>query len=138
VAAPPTVRNLEPVLSLGALRYFTLRGKVYAVPPVSFKLGQRVLDLRIKAISAALSLQNPSTSTKEKQVEYYKTLQRLSSIMGRNAYRVGGQWKILRALRLTRNPFSATTEEELMEIADFFLQGRTKSSVQFSSGIGSG
>lgn len=129
--APPTaarLRNVEPVLSLGETTYFQFRGRAYGVPPLPWKAGQRLLQVQTATLSAAGQV--ALTGDKEAERLYFKGLARIQSILWAYCRPVGRTRRVLRFLRVLRNPFRGATEKELLDHTDFFLQGRTRSVVQ--------
>lgn len=129
--APPTasrLRNVEPVLSLGETTYFQFRGRAYGVPPLPWKPGQRLLQVYNATLTAAGQV--ALTGDKEAEQVYFRGLARIQSILWAYCRPVGRVRRVLRFLRFIRNPFTGASEKEVLELADFFLQGRTRSAVQ--------
>lgn len=131
----PRTKNVEAILSLGSVRYFTFRGTVYGVPPVPFKVGEQILDLHVQVLTLARTIVTTKTSqiSAESSKEYFKALSRLSSVLWKNMRPIGKVRKFIWRIGGMRNPLRGATEMEVKDITDFFLQGRTKSSVQFST-----
>lgn len=128
-AKSPQQRNVEPVLSLGATRYVTIqRLGTYAIPPVSFRAGQRVLSLYSDALE--LAQEAAQYGKKETQIKYFAKLGALARVLWQHIRPVKSSHKLLWRMGLMRNPFMQCSEQELREIISFFLQGRMKSSVQ--------
>lgn len=128
--APPTasrLRNVEPVLSLGETTYFQFRGRAYGVPPLPWKTGERMLQVYTGTLALAADVAR--TGDKKSEREYYRGLSRLQSILWVSCRPVGRIRRALRLLRLHRNPFKGASEKEILELADFFLKGRTRSAV---------
>jgi len=123
----PRQRNVEAVLSLGSTRYLRLHDRAYAIPPVSFTLGQRLLDrsIQVTVLAKRLSI----TGKREDSVEYYLQLSSLAQMMWPYMTPTGGR-KWLKRFHLMRNPLLVASEFEIKDVCDFFLQGRTRSSVQ--------
>lgn len=123
----PRQRNVEAVLSLGATRYFMYRRKTYAVPPVPFKLGQRVLTLYLETTALA---QSAAKGNKQDGIKYFGRLKELVNVMWPHI-RLTRRWKrVFKSLHLYRNPFRDASDLEVLDVTNFFLQGRMKSSVQ--------
>lgn len=129
-ASLPRQRNVEPVLSLSGTRYITIHSihRTLAIPSIPFRLGQRVMDLYINALNQAKDV--ALHGKKDPQDRYFKTLSRLTRILWTHVRPLGRIRRIFWRLGLLRNPLKQCSEQELKEITDFFLQGRTKSSVQ--------
>lgn len=127
-AAPRTLRNVDVVLTLGEMRYITVRHRVYRVAPVPFKLGQQILDLQIRVTTnlTTLALQGKAADA----TDYYRALVTLARIMW-PALRPTKRWRrALKGLHLLRNPLMVASEKELLDLTNFFLQCRMTSSVQ--------
>ena len=127
---PPRPRNLRAILDLGTMTYFTFRGRSYGVPPLPWRLGERILDAWLEVCSHGEQLQ------KEDLPAYYAALDRMVEAMW-EATRPPGRWRRwLKRLGLARNPYRDATEGELAELAVFFLGRRMKSSGQLATGPG--
>jgi hypothetical protein len=113
-------RNVGAVLDLGNLQYYEFRGRAYGVPPVPYKVGQRILGpyLTLRAITQL---------TPENSARYYAALAELPEPLWAHLRPVGRLRRALRRLGLLRNPLEGATDRDLMELADFFLQCRMKS-----------
>lgn len=124
-------RNVEPILSLGDVRYFSYRHGVYRVPPVPFKLGQRVLDSHVKVLAHAKQVAMTGDMAPTKA--YYAELARLARLLWTHIRPTGKFRRLLWRLGLLRNPFAVASEAEMKAVTSFFLQGRMTSSVQYMS-----
>ena len=125
----PTQKNVEVVLALGAARYFTFRNRVFCCPPISFPLGQRVLQVYLQVLASATEV---AQSGGRKQAEsYFAGLRKLARMLWSHVRPARRTGRILRRLHLTKNPFLDASDKEIQELVDFFLQGRMKSNVQF-------
>jgi len=120
---PPQVLNVQQVLDLGNLVYFTFRGRAYGVPPLPYKAGQELMVLWTEA-AAFTKLTGANTA------RYMGLLQRLPRLLWQHTRVVGRIRRWMRRLGLHRNPFLQATEKELVDLASFFLRRRTMSSVQ--------
>lgn len=129
-ASSAPIRNVEPVLSLGEMTYLHFRGRAYGVPPLPWKSGQRMLQVYQTAIANANILATRGDKTAE--TDYFKALAVLQTLLWRHCRPVGLGWRLLRLLRLHRNPFRNATEKEILDHTDFFLQLRMKSNVRSS------
>lgn len=124
---PPRQRNVEAVLALGSTRYFTFHNRVYAIPPVPFQLGQRVLTLYMETTELA---QSAAQGNKHDALLYFARLKMLVKVMWPHI-RMVPRWKrIMKFFGLYRNPFRNASDLEVLDVVNFFLQGRMKSSVQ--------
>ena len=123
-------RNVQAVLALGEVRYFLFRHRTYGVPPLSFKAGQRILDLSIRARTLAHEVS--LTGQKEASQKYFQCLTALARLLWQNTRPLSAWRRRWRMLGLLKNPYLHATELEMRELTDFFLQGRTKSNVQFT------
>lgn len=115
---PPRPLNVREILDLGALIYFTWRGRTYGVPPLPWKAGAALLDAYLEARNAGESL------TRETAAQYYGALGRMAGIMWRSTRSVGRLRRMARRLRLIQNPYRKATEKELADLALFFLGRR--------------
>lgn len=124
----PRTRNIETVLSLGHTRYFLFQGRTYGCPPIPFQLGLRMNELYVHAstLTRALSL----TGRPEDVDEYRKTLRTITKVLWSHIVPARPWRKWFKRFRLMRNPFRRGSEKEIMDVVDFFLEGRMKSSVQ--------
>ena len=124
----PRQRNVEAVLSLGSTRYLRVHRHAYAVAPVPFKLGQRLLEEYVSVTKLAAQLAR--TGNKDDANVYYIGLAKLARMMWPHMRPVGRTRRVLKWLHLLKNPLLSGSEFEIKDVCDFFLQGRTKSSVQ--------
>lgn len=127
----PEQRNVEAVLSLGATRYITYRNRTYRIPPVPFKLGQKVLDLNIKILADAKHV--ALTGQDAAAQSFYKKMDQMARVLWTHVQPIGKFSRMLWRLGLKRNPFRQASEAEMKAIIDFFLQGRMTSSVRSMS-----
>lgn len=126
VQAP--VRNVEPILSLGDVEYFHFRGRAFGVPPLPWKVGQRIAELQARTLNAVNRLSSAPLDEKTR-ADYYLALAQVPPLLWANC-RPTGKWRrFLRSLRLARNPFDGATDRELLELLDFFSSRRMKSGV---------
>lgn len=130
----PQQRNVEAVLSLGDVRYITYRNRTYQIPPVPFKLGQRVLDTHTKVLEHAKNVVR--TGKKEPMDAFYQQMTLLTQLLWLHVRPIGKIKRFFWRFGLLRNPFRSASEAEIKAIADFFLQGRMMSSVQLTSAVG--
>lgn len=127
----PQQRNVETILSLGDVRYVGYRNRAFRCPPVPYKLGQRVLDLQVKA--TMFSRQVVQTGKKEPADEFFKTMSQLTKLLWSHLRPTGKIKRALWHLGLLRNPLRYASEAEVNQITDFFLKGRMTSSVRSMS-----
>jgi hypothetical protein len=93
---------------------------MYGVPPLPWREGERLLD-------AYLELQGFGEQlTKKNLRQYYACINRLSKIIWANTRMVGRVWRLAKRVRLLRNPFERANDNELLEVALFYLGLRTK------------
>ena len=128
---PSQQRNIEAVLSLGDVRFFMSRFGVFCVPPVRYKLGQRVLNMHAMALQ--LAQQVVISVSKQSTDEYYRELQKIAKLLWKHIRPVHKVKRMFWRLGLLHNPFRQASEGEIREITDFFLQGRMTSSVRSMS-----
>lgn len=126
-------RNVDTVLSLGDVRYMGYRNKAYRVPPVPYKLGQRVLDVQIKALGLAREV--VQSGSKDPSDRFYKVMHELTGLLWQHIRPTGKIKRVLWRLGLLRNPFRVASEAEINQITDFFLKGRMTSSVRSMSAV---
>jgi hypothetical protein len=131
VARSTIVANVPVLLELGATVYVQFQGKPFGVPPVAWRVGQRLLALRMEAMAAA----GDGILTAESSPKYYAAMATLSRVLWRHTRPVGksvpGSFvlRVLKRLGCLQNPYRRATESELTALTDFFLQRRMASSV---------
>lgn len=118
--AQPRPLNVRQVLDLGALVYFQWRGRSYGVPPLPWKAGAELLDSFLEAQNLGEQI------SAEASPRYFAALQRMSRIMWRETRPVGIFRRLLKRLRLLRNPYRLASEREIADLAIFFLGCRTR------------
>lgn len=124
--APATVpANMDTVLDLGDTMYRTFRGRAYGVPPVPWRLGARLLQLRFQAVQAS----NGGTLTAESLTPFYDTLGQLADLIWSHIRPTGKVRRMLKRLGLLRNPLTDATEAEIVALTDFLLTRRMASGV---------
>lgn len=123
VKTGPRPRNVQEVLDLGNVVYFTFRGRAYGVPPLPWKAGQRLLLLWTEAVSY------PSPLTPETAPRYFALIGLLPRLLWRHCRPTGWFRRKLARVGLLPNPFKGATEGELVELAAFFLARRSSSSI---------
>jgi len=131
----PKLLNVQQVLDLGNLVFFTFRGRAYGVPPLPYKAGLRFADVSadLKRLQGELI---QGQLTRDAIAEYRQILAALPGLMWRHARPVGRARRLLRVVGLLRNPFEEASEKEFGELLDFFLSRRMTSSVQFPTSRG--
>lgn len=129
MARRPQVVNIPVLLEMGDTVYIHFAGKPFGIPPVAWRVGQRLLDLRMRAMAAS----GDGILTRATAPIWYDHLGHLSALMWRHTRPVGrtrlGSF-VLRFLKLVggmRNPYRKATEAELVALTDFFLQRRMAS-----------
>lgn len=114
----PRALNLDAVLDLGNMVFFTFRGRAYGIPPLAWRTGERLLD-------AVLELEGLGSQISRDSIHaYYGCVRRLQDTLWRASRPVGPVRRLLRLLRLHRNPYRQATEAEVMQLAYFFLTRR--------------
>lgn len=121
-------KNVEVVLSLGAVRYVHFGPRTFCCPPVPYRLGQRVLDLHTKILTHVRGVAR--TGNKKEMDAYYADADKMVRLLWSHIRPLGKFKRVLWRMGLMRNPFKAASEAELKAITDFFLQGRMTSSVR--------
>lgn len=128
-------RNLAAVLSLDGTDFFTFRGRVYAVPPLAWRDGEALQDAYTRALDCAhLIAQNAAVSPNADRVlmaEYYEAVAVLPAMLWKLCGPASRMRRAARRLGMLRNPFAVATERELLELAGFFCERRTRSGVTF-------
>lgn len=118
------VRNVTPVLSLGDLEFITFRGAPFGVPPVPLKAGHR---LRMICLESA----RHRTITLANADAYHAQIAQLPDLLWSLCRPCGPARRVLRWLGLMRNPFHLANDQELVELATFFLTRLMTSSIGF-------
>lgn len=127
----PEQRNVEVVLSLGAVRYVHFGPRTFMCPPVPYKLGQRVLDLHGRILTHVRGVAR--TGSKKEMDAYYRDADQMVKLLWSHVRPLGKVKRALWRVGLMPNPFRRASEAELKAITDFFLQGRMTSSVRSMS-----
>lgn len=118
---PPPVLNLGTVLDVGTTVFFIFRGRAYGVPPLPWRQGEAILAAKQEAASVGRLLTDQNTPT------YYRALRRLQDLAWANTRPVGRLRRLAKRLGLHPNPFRAATDQQLVQLADFFLARRMTS-----------
>lgn len=121
--SPPRAFNVEQVLDLGNVVYFTFRGAPYGVPPLGWRAGAQLQAIWTEAIA----LESPLTV--ETSARYYQLIGQIPALLWRHCFPAGKLRRLFRFFRVLRNPFRAATEAELAELAAFFLARRSSSNI---------
>lgn len=128
-------RNIAAILTLGDSTYFNFRGLPFGVPPVAWKAGEQLLALYLRAVDAVRLMADGASLARvgdpKLRAEYFAAIAALPPILWKLCRPVGRFRRFLRAVGLHRNPFASASERELLDLADFFLQRRTRSGVQY-------
>lgn len=135
VPARARAKNLSAIFSLDQTTFFAFRGKPFGVPPLPWHVGERLLDLFTRARDAAARMAlgaTTGTADRDAMAEYWAAIRQMPAILWAHSYPASRPLRMLRRLRLMRNPFDRATDREIMEIADFFLSRRMTSGVQCS------
>jgi hypothetical protein len=128
---PSAQRNVEQILAIGSTRYITFRNRTFRIPPLPYKLGQRVLDLHIKILADAKQV--AMTGDKKAMDAFYKKQGQMAKLLWSHIRPMGKIRRLLWRIGGMRNPFKQASEAEMKQITDFFLQGRMTSSVRSMS-----
>jgi len=115
---PPRALNLQNVLDLGNLTFFTFRGRAYGIPPLAWRQAELLLDcwLEIQRCGAMVNRENFQP--------YFRCMQKLQDLIWANC-QPDRRWdRLLRWIGFYRNPFRKATEGELAQLAVFFLGRR--------------
>lgn len=123
VVVQPGPMNVEPALELGDVLYVTFRGRPYGVPPVPWRVTERLHLEWIQARSY------PTPLTPDTAPLYYAAMRGWAEQIWRYTRPVGRLRRLLKAVGLLSNPFRQATEQELVELAGFFLLRRATSSI---------
>lgn len=115
--------NVQQVLDMGNVVYFTFRGRAYGIPPLGWRGGQELTLLWTEAVAY------PSPLTPETAPAYYALIARLPGLLWKHCHPAGWLARRLHRLGLLRNPFRHATEGELVELAAFFQSRRSASSI---------
>ena len=118
----PRALNLQNVMDLGNMVFFTFRGRAFGIPPLAWREGERLLDLWLQAKEFG------AIDEREKIRPYFRVIRKLRKLIWRNCVPTGPTRRLLNFLHLHRNPFRAATEGEIVEIALFILGRRMRSS----------
>jgi len=114
----PRPLNLDAVLDLGNTCYFLFRGRAYGVPPLPWRAGELLLDAKLEAMSIGRLVD------REELPRYYASLRQLSRILWRHTRCVGRVRRLAHRLGIMRNPYRNASDQQLVELVDFFLGRR--------------
>lgn len=130
----PRPANVHAVLTLGDQEFIQFRGRAYGVPPVPLQAGQRLLETYLAAIDAARRMaQLAGLGETDAQVtaEYFAAMRALPAQLWKLTREPSRFRRWIRRLGLRPNPFLAANEAELLDLAHFFYQRRTRSGVRY-------
>lgn len=128
-SARPSPRpfNLGQVLDLGSTVYFSFRGRQYGVPPLPWRLGERMLVARTVAKEAAEAwVEDSNRST---LASYYESLEDVQTLLWEAIRPCGRIHRLMKRFHVARNPFRDVTERELVDLLDFVLGLRMRSEI---------
>jgi len=131
---PSSARNIAAILTLGDRSYFQFRGSPFGVPPLPWREGERLLGIIVNAQDAADRLRLgvlTGEGLEDARRAYFAAIEGLPAALWRNCEPASKVLRFLRRIGLARNPFTRATERELLGLADFFLERRTTSRVQY-------
>ena len=117
----PRALNLDAILDLGNIVFFTFRGRAYGIPPLAWRDGERLLDAWLEAKELGAQLERKTLRP------YFRCIQRLQQLLWKSTRPTGPVRRLLRFAHLHRNPFRDATEGELAELAVFMLGLRMRS-----------
>lgn len=130
---PKPPANIDAVLALGEVEYFQFRGHTYRIAPLSYKAAQRLVALQSEAHSYAERAHADGPMRAEHwqaQADYFQTIGRVADLLWSLTVPVGWVRRLGKATRILANPFRRATEEEVLQVANFFHARRTKSYVR--------
>lgn len=113
----PRALNLETVLDIGNLIYFTFRGRAYGIPPLAWREGEKILDAWLEARAYG-------DLEREGLEGYFQVIDRLQKLLWANCIPTGPVRRLLHFLHLHANPFRRATEGEVVALALFMLGRR--------------
>lgn len=138
-ASSLAAKNVEALFSIDATAFFSFRGRPYMVPPLPYRVGERLLELHTRAGEAGMRMQRAAAEDvidRGALSDYFDALRQLPGVLWANCAPASRVLRLLRRLGVLRNPFRLANERELMEMTDFFLARRTRSGVQFLPEMG--
>jgi hypothetical protein len=115
----PRPLNMNHILDLGNVVYFTFRGRAYGIPPLAWRDGEALLDAWLEARSFG------DIDNRDKMRGYFRAIRRIQRLVWKGCRPTGPFRRLLRLLHLHANPFRRATEGELAELAVFMLGRRT-------------
>lgn len=119
--------NLGHTLDLGDTIYLAFRGRSYGVPPVPWKVGQRLVALRFAAQEAS----GEGVLSSDTLPAYYDAVRAMGKLCWRHCRPARWWQRVLKRVGLARNVFESASEAEIVAIADFFCSRRMTVSVGF-------
>lgn len=119
-------KNVEVVLETGNATYIHFRGRAFGVPPLPWKVGQRLtmLQARLQRAMEAVARKPLDDSLR---AEYYSALAQIPPILWANSRPTGKLARLTHFIGLHANPFAHATDRELLELTDFFCSCRMRS-----------
>jgi hypothetical protein len=114
----PRPLNMNHILDLGNVVFFTFRGRAYGIPPLAWRDGEELLDAWLEARELG------EIDDRAKVRAYFEAIRRLQVLLWRACRPVGPFRRLLRLLHLHANPFRRATEGEIAELALFMLGRR--------------
>jgi hypothetical protein len=117
---PPRALNLNHLLDLGNMIFFTFRGRPYGIPPLAMREGEKLLDVY-------LEIREYGDVDRSKLKGYFRAFKKVEKLVWRNVRPQNPFRRLLYALKLHRNSFRDVSEGELVELAVFCLARRTMS-----------
>jgi len=118
--------NVGVAANMAAPLLFVFRNRMYRVPMLSYRDGIQLQELYIELAKAA----DDGEETREQLEDLAKLCDRAAVMFPTLCEPKNGLVRFLWRRGWLRNPFLKATTSELAQLLGFFLQCRTKSSVQ--------
>lgn len=120
--------NVAPLFQLGGDTFLHFRGRAFRCPPLDFRLGARLIE--IKANINELRMASQGRALSDEQRSLYMQLVGQVLEIARKAVRPCSRWqRALRMIGLWR-PFRRASDREIGELLDFLLDLRASSSIR--------
>ena len=121
----PAVKNRPALVYLTDPLRVPFRGRLYELPPVGFRDGERIMEIQERLEDTDHSARKGRRALFEEAAALIRRL-----VTPDRGWLLRLRWR----LRLVRNPFRQATEVEIAELLGFLAACRTRSTVRPRSG----
>lgn len=134
VQAPPELRNFASMYNLGGDAYLEWRGMYMVVPPIPFREGAKLHEMRVRLTQLEHERKRDEKLPDSEEKDRREGMRLMEERMIREemvttfkkCVKPRRWWQAL-AWKVLPNPFRQASEQEMVELLSFFLLCRTKS-----------